>query len=150
MMQPSGAASPFASAPATVCGVPLEPGERVVWIRDYGEPRSSTTVLRIVFGLLFAIAVIGLVLLYMAFFPKKFHVRAHVVTNRRLLCIAADGTAKQVRWGELKRVTVFHRRGIKQSLGLGAFNVVYSDELHAIVDAGAAGAEARPGVAHPP
>jgi hypothetical protein len=150
MQAPAMTAQPVSvSSTSTVLGIALEPGEKVIYFRDRGDPTTSDIVVRAILGVLLAIAIVGLFILAMAIFPKKWHVRAHVVTNRRLMVIYADGKAKEMRWEQLKKITLFRRRGVPQYFNLGTVNFTYDADIDAILKGGRAGADARPAVSHP-
>jgi len=78
--------APAGPAERVVFGVPLEPGERVLYFR-----RNSNTANR-VFSLIFGIPLIllfglGLWLIHEAFFDRKKTHYAQAITSRRLLAI---------------------------------------------------------------
>src|SRR5262245_51019644 len=90
---------PMVTPVATVYGVPLEPGERVVYYHR-SDPGWQKPFL-IVLGVLTLIAIIGVVFLLIGIMAST---TVYVVTTRRFIVI--DGsTVSAIRHGEVKRIT---------------------------------------------
>jgi len=91
---PWGAVPPGYGPPGTVLGVPLEPGERVLWFRKHDY--TTEKIILIVFGVLTLIILIGVIFLVMAFTLEGRSPRAHALTNRRLLVFGPGNFAPAV------------------------------------------------------
>lgn len=78
----------------TVLGIPLDAGERVVWFKEHNH--TAEKVILWIFGVLFAIVLIGLVFIYLAVTVDKRNPRAHAVTNRRFIYWPGGGHPPQV------------------------------------------------------
>lgn len=75
----------------TVMGVPMEPGERVIWFK-----RHDYTVDKIILwvvGVLFLVVLIGVIFIILALIHDGRNPRAHIITNRRIIVI--DGKGQQ-------------------------------------------------------
>ena len=84
---------------ATVCGVPLEAGERVVF---FARPRHARQkVLYVVLGALLAPLFVGLAFLAYGLMYERWHLRFVAITNRRV--VVQRGT-KSARWLRLDDV----------------------------------------------
>src|SRR5690242_19573282 len=67
----------------TVCGVPLESGERVLF---YSQPNHRTAKLvHIIFGVVFAVIVLGIFLIVYGVLYDRWHLKFVAMTNRRIL-----------------------------------------------------------------
>jgi hypothetical protein len=99
-MQPNYGPPPQAP-PATVHGVPLEHGERVLLVdaKDHGNKR----VVMLVFGVLFLPLLFGAIFLLLGLFYPSMQVYWTVLTNRRI--IAVKGSRK---WSAVP-LTAIHR-----------------------------------------
>lgn len=64
-------------------GVPLEPGERVIWFKEHSH--TVEKVMMIILGVLFLVILIGLLFIWMGVTADKRNPRAHAITNRRLI-----------------------------------------------------------------
>jgi hypothetical protein len=94
-------AYPPQAAPRTVFGVPLEPGERVLYYKRLSTmgPRIFQAIVGIPMILMFGL---GIYLIYMSITDRKQSHYAQAITNKRLLAI--DGHGKPhfaVRWDEV-------------------------------------------------
>ncbi len=76
-------------AAPTVLGLPLEPGERVVWFKKHDY--TTEKVIGIIFGVLFLIIIIGALFLYLALTVESRSPVAHALTNRRLIYFPPKG-----------------------------------------------------------
>ncbi len=92
-MTPQGyGAGPMSGAP-TVLGIPLEPGERVIWFKRHDH--TTEMVVMIVLGVLFLIVLVGIVFLILGLTANSRNPRAHVLTNRRLIYVTGKGQVQQ-------------------------------------------------------
>lgn len=85
------AAGPQGMAAGTVMGVPLEPGERVIWFK-----RHDYTVDKVIMwflGVILLIAIVGIIFIILALIHDGRNPRAHIITNRRIIVI--DGKGQQ-------------------------------------------------------
>lgn len=75
--------------PPTALGVPLEPGERVLFFEktSYKGDKIAFAIL----GVLFLIVVVGVVLLVLAYYWERWQPRGVVVTNRRVIAVDKNG-----------------------------------------------------------
>ncbi len=85
---PQGMVAPGAPG-GTVMGVPLEPGERVIWFKkhDYTVDKIVLWVL----GVLFLVVLIGIIFIILALIHDGRNPKAHVLTNRRIIVIPGNG-----------------------------------------------------------
>lgn len=91
-MVPAGmGAMAQAGASGTVMGVPLEPGERVIWFKRHDY--TVDKIIMWVFGVLFLVVLIGIIFIILALIHDGRNPRAHVITNRRIIVI--DGKGQQ-------------------------------------------------------
>lgn len=86
---PVGMAVPGSNGPPTVLGVPLEPGERVLWFRQHSYKGTKITL--IILGVLTLVILVGIFLLWSGLTIEKRSPKAHVLTNRRLIYFAPQG-----------------------------------------------------------
>ena len=80
------------AGPPTVMGIALEPGERVLWFRDYDY--KSQKIMLIIFGVLLFVIIIGIILLILGLTIEGRSPKAHVVTNRRFIYITGKGAVQ--------------------------------------------------------
>ena len=85
-------------------GVPLEPGERVIYFRSVAQ--WGGRIFRIVAGIALAPFIVGLVILYAVFKDMPGEPDAQAITTRRLLAMKSGGKIiAQVRWEEVAGFT---------------------------------------------
>jgi hypothetical protein len=70
-------------------GVPLEPGERVVWFRQHSY--TGEKVMLWIFGVLFLIVLIGIIFIVLALTLDGRKPKAHAITNRRIIVFPGKG-----------------------------------------------------------
>lgn len=104
---------------ASALGVPLEPGERVVY---YQRPnyRAEKTRL-VVIGLLTLIVGVGVLFLALALFYDRLNPRAQIVTDRRVIVVDGAGRAKSTALADIADVEAFRqntRYGASSLLGV--------------------------------
>ncbi len=88
----------------SVSGVPLEPGERVLYFRLVDQ--MGTRVSRIIVGLITIPFLVGIYLLYAVFKDWQDEPDAQAVTNRRLLSMKRNGTKLvELRWEQVTGFT---------------------------------------------
>ncbi len=87
-----------------VSGVPLEPGERVIYFRSVAQ--WGGRIFRIVAGIALAPFIVGLVILYAVFKDMAGEPDAQAITTKRLLAMKSGGKIiAQVRWEEVAGFT---------------------------------------------
>jgi hypothetical protein len=77
------------TGPQTVCGIPLEPGERVIWFKKHDY--TVEKVMMWILGVLFLIVLIGIIFIVLAVLTDGRNPKAHILTNRRLIMIPGNG-----------------------------------------------------------
>lgn len=99
----------------TVYGLPLEPGERVVWFRlhDYTAKRA----LWIGLGVLFLVVLVGVLFIVAGVLLKG--PRAHAITNRRVIFWPADPRARPQTFSVPWIVDLEPVRGNVDTVGVG-------------------------------
>jgi hypothetical protein len=90
MPQPYGMS---AAAARTVMGVPLEPGEHVIWFRRHHY--TLEMVQNLVLGALLLIVLVGVVFIVLALTVNGRKPRAHILTTYRLIYITGRGQVHQ-------------------------------------------------------
>lgn len=89
MQQPAWGSPMGAGGPASVMGVPLAAGERVIY---FFKPNYKTTkIALIVIGVLTIWAIVGIILIVLGVYHEKWNPRAHIVTNQRVMEISGKG-----------------------------------------------------------
>lgn len=107
----------------TVCSVPLEPGERVVF---FARPRHARQkVLYVVLGVLLAPLILGLAFVAYGLLYDRWHLRFVAVTNRRV--VLQRGT-KSPRW--LRLADVSDVRAKRARAPSGAIGSLYPEASH--------------------
>jgi hypothetical protein len=86
----------------TVCGVPLEAGERVVF---FARPRHTRSrVVYVLAGVLLAPLVVGLAFIAYGLLYERWHLRFVAITNRRVLVQRGNRGARWLRLGDVVEV----------------------------------------------
>jgi hypothetical protein len=129
------AGQPMQPAARVVWGVPLEPGERVLFF--YRVPRMGTRVFGFIVGLCTILFFgIGIFLVYLSITDRKRSVYAQVITNRRLMGINGRGEPKfSVRWQEVAGLNKVTRNGAAVSFGVrnrAGVTFMYTDNVYMI------------------
>jgi hypothetical protein len=75
----------------TVCGLPLEPGERVVFY--YAADHKLAKILHIAVGVLLAVVLFGFVLIVYGILYDRWHLKFVAITDRRILVKRGDRPA---------------------------------------------------------
>jgi hypothetical protein len=87
----------------TVWGVPLEPGERVLYYKRFTG--VGERIFLFFMSVLFFVVLCGFWLLYLAIFYEESHDRAYVITNRRFFTVSGKRKLRtQIHFNELLRV----------------------------------------------
>jgi hypothetical protein len=90
-MVPAGPGGAMMGGAGTVMGVPMEPGERVIWFKRHDY--TVDKIIMWVFGVLFLVVLIGIIFIILALIHDGRNPRAHIITNRRIIVI--DGKGQQ-------------------------------------------------------
>src|SRR5215813_4024261 len=77
----------------TVMGVPLEPGERVVWFRKHDY--TTEMIINLVLGALLLIVLVGIIFIVLGLTVNSRNPKAHIMTNRRLIYLTGKGQVQQ-------------------------------------------------------
>jgi hypothetical protein len=98
----------YVPQPATIKGVPLQPGERVIFVRN--DDGSDARIGNIIVGVLLLVIAIGIIFLVMAFLDHSY---TFAITTQRFLLIKGNdpSKAKWIPLGQVRRVTRIMRRG---------------------------------------
>jgi hypothetical protein len=109
---------PMAPAGRVVWGVPLEPGERVLYF--YRSNRLGIRAFAFIIGIpLILMMGIGLYFIYLGATDRKRSVYAQVATNRRLMGINGRGELKfSIRWPDVTGLNRVTRNGSIASFGV--------------------------------
>jgi hypothetical protein len=129
-MVPAGAAALAGGGTATVMGVPLQPGERVVYFH-----KPSYAVDKAVFwivGLLTLIVLIGIIFIVLALLVDKRNPRAQIVTNRRVIRIDGKGNPSFMALADAADVDVERQKA--QSHGQGLIGLAVSAAVNAVAN----------------
>ncbi len=102
-MVPAGGA-PAAGSGQTVMGVPLEPGERVVWFKKHSYMLEK--IIMIVMGVIFLVFIIGIGLIIYGILLEKWKPAAHALTNRRLIYIDGKGNVQSYYFAQMADLDV--------------------------------------------
>lgn len=104
-MQPYGAPPAQFGGGGTVFGVPLGPGERVIFFRklDY----TVSMIVFIVLGVLLLVVIIGIIFILIGALMPLYQDKAVIVTNRRVILIKAN---RQPRWMDLPNIRFVEAR----------------------------------------
>ncbi len=120
-------------SPTTVFGVPVEPGERVIYYKR--KSWLGARIALVIFGIpLIPVFGIGLYLFYWAITHRKSMCYAQVITNQRLLTINGHGQPLfAIRWQEVRGLYQRTTNGRLTSFGVrrgDGHNLPFSDDVH--------------------
>jgi hypothetical protein len=124
-MQPYGApAAPyggggmqqaFNGAP-TVCGVQLQPGERVIYF--YKPSYNGDKIAMWVLGVLFLVVIIGLLFIYLAVTMEQRNPKAQIVTNQRVIEVSGKGVPSWFPFADAMDITAERQKNTNVGGGL--------------------------------
>ena len=127
---------PYAPPGPTVWGVPLEPGERVLYYKRHTG--SGERIFMFAMGVLFLPVLFGLLLLYWAVFYEETHERAQVITDRRIMGITGTRKLKTVfaasQVERVVRVTGQKNQYVLHGPGLNLMTFNYSEHHFAALE----------------
>ncbi len=115
-MVPGGGAA-MAGGGGTVMGVPLEPGERVIWFKRHDY--TVDKVIMWIFGVIFLIFIIGIIFIILALIHDGRNPRAHVITNRRIIVIDGKGAQQSYALNQIADI-----EPVRQSAGGGGGGLI--------------------------
>jgi hypothetical protein len=130
MGYPGGAPMATAGGPPTVLGVPLNPGERVIY---YFKP--SYTVDKVVFwilGVMLLFILVGLVFIYLALTHETRNPKAQIVTNHRVIEISGKGVPSFIPLNDIADLTPERQKA--QAGGGGLLGLAISAAVNAVAN----------------
>gem|GEM_PF-2416128 len=107
----------MAGGGGTVMGVPLEPGERVIWFQRHDY--TVDKVILWIFGVLFLFILIGIIFIILAVIHDGRNPRAHVITNRRIIVIDGKGQPQSYALDQIADI-----EPVRQSAGGGGGGLI--------------------------
>lgn len=87
--QQQGYGPPQGMPGQTVLGLPLEPGERVIWFKKHDYTMDK--IIYIVMGVLLLVILIGVIFIYLGATMDSRRPQAHALTNRRVIIFGPPG-----------------------------------------------------------
>jgi hypothetical protein len=100
--------APMGAAGPTVMGVPLEPGERVIWFRKHDY--TMEMIVFLVVGALLLIVLIGVIFIVLGLTASSRNPRAHILTNRRLIWVSGKGQVQQFYLNQIANIEAERQR----------------------------------------
>lgn len=113
---PQGGAMQSTSGPATVCGVQLQPGERVIYF--YKPSYTGDKVAMWIFGVLFLVVIVGLIFIYLAVTVEQRNPKAQIITNQRVIEVSGKGVPSWLPFSDAMDVTAERQRNTNVGGGL--------------------------------
>ncbi len=102
---PMGAAGPGGP---TVMGVPLEPGEHVIFFRRHDY--TMEMIINLVVGALLLIILIGIIFIILGLTVNSRNPKAHILTNRRLIVVGGKGQVQQYYLNQIANIEAERQR----------------------------------------
>lgn len=93
-MVPAAMAAMAGPGAQTVMGVPLQPGERVIYI--YKPSYTVDKVMYWICGVLLALVLVGIIFIVLAVLVDKRNPKAQIVTNQRVIEISGKGVVQSI------------------------------------------------------
>jgi hypothetical protein len=115
---PWGGGAPMqgATGPATVCGVQLQPGERVIYF--YKPSYTGDKVAMWILGVLFLVVIIGLIFIYLAVTTEQRNPKAQIITNQRVIEVSGKGVPSWFPFNDAMDVTAERQKNTNVGGGL--------------------------------
>ena len=113
---PQGGPMQSTSGPATVCGVQLQPGERVIYF--YKPSYTGDKVVMWIFGVLFLVVIVGLIFIYLAVTVEQRNPKAQIITNQRVIEVSGKGVPSWLPFSDAMDVTAERQRNTNVGGGL--------------------------------
>jgi hypothetical protein len=105
-----------ASGPPTVCGVQLQPGERVIYFHK--PSYTGDKVAMWILGVLFLVAIIGLLFIYLAVTTEQRNPKAQIITNQRVIEVSGKGIPSWFPFADAMDVTAERQKNTNVGGGL--------------------------------
>ncbi|MEP7120382.1 MAG: hypothetical protein ABJE95_05720 [Byssovorax sp.] len=113
---PQGGPMQSASGPPTVCGVQLQPGERVIYF--YKPSYTGDKVAMWILGVLFLVFIIGLIFIYLAVTTEQRNPKAQIITNQRVIEVSGKGVPSWFPFNDAMDVTAERQKNSNVGGGL--------------------------------
>ena len=127
---PGGGAMQATSGPPTVCGVQLQPGERVIYFHK--PSYTGDKVAMWILGVLFLVVIIGLVFIYLAVTTESRNPRAQIITNQRVIEVSGKGVPSWFPFSDAMDVTAERQKN--QNVGGGLLGMAIGAAVSAIAN----------------
>ena len=111
-----GAAMQSANGPPTVCGVQLQPGERVIYF--YKPSYTGDKIAMWVVGVLFLVVIIGLIFIYLAVTTESRNPKAQIITNQRVIEVSGKNVPSWFPFADAMDVTAERQKNTNVGGGL--------------------------------
>ena len=111
-----GAMQQASNGPPTVCGVQLQPGERVIYF--YKPSYSGDKIAMWVLGVLFLVVIIGLLFIYLAVTTEQRNPKAQIITNQRVIEVSGKGVPSWFPFADAMDVTAERQKNANVGGGL--------------------------------
>ena len=113
---PQGGQMQSASGPPTVCGVQLQPGERVIYF--YKPSYTGDKIAMWVLGVLFLVVVIGLIFIYLAVTTEQRNPKAQIITNQRVIEVSGKNVPSWFPFADAMDITAERQKNANVGGGL--------------------------------
>ena len=111
-----GAMQQASNGPTTVCGVQLQPGERVIYF--YKPSYTGDKIAMWIVGVLFLVVLIGLIFIYLAVTTEQRNPRAQIITNQRVIEVSGKGVPSWFPFSDAMDVTAERQKNTNVGGGL--------------------------------
>jgi hypothetical protein len=111
-----GAAMQSSNGPPTVCGVQLQPGERVIYF--YKPSYTGDKVAMWILGVLFLVVIIGLIFIYLAVTTEQRNPRAQIITNQRVIEVSGKNVPSWFPFADAMDITAERQKNTNVGGGL--------------------------------
>ncbi len=112
-----GAMQQAASGPPTVCGVQLQPGERVIYF--YKPSYTGDKVAMWILGVIFVpVFLIGLIFIYLAVTMEQRNPKAQIITSQRVIEVSGKGVPSWFPFADAMDVTAERQKNANVGGGL--------------------------------
>lgn len=113
---PQGGQMQSASGPPTVCGVQLQPGERVIYF--YKPSYTGDKVAMWILGVMFLVVIIGLIFIYLAVTTEQRNPKAQIITNQRVIEVSGKNVPSWFPFSDAMDVTAERQKNTNVGGGL--------------------------------
>ena len=113
---PQGGQMQSASGPPTVCGVQLQPGERVIYF--YKPSYTGDKVAMWIVGVLLLVLIIGLIFIYLAVTTEQRNPKVQIITNQRVIEVSGKGVPSWFPFADAMDVTAERQKNTNVGGGL--------------------------------